>query len=267
MAWTIALPMYNVTPLIRDAYEALFEALVDVLRSGGFRDAVELEREAPLPEIWKHPHLLLSQTCGYPYLTQLRDHVRLVATPAYDFPGCEGSDYSSAIVVRTDGGISGLDDARGKRAAANDVHSNSGMNALRHAVAPLARDGRFFSEVIWSGSHRASLALVQGGRADIAAIDCVTLGYLAREDGASLDGLTVLAYSAPSPGLPFVAGAAVPEALLLAMRQALLAPSPALADVIAALSIRAFDLRSDDDYARIGTLEAQAQACGYPQLA
>lgn len=267
MAWTIALPMYNVTPSIRDAYEALFETLVDVLRADGFRDAVELERDAPLPEVWKRPNLLLSQTCGYPYLTQLRDHVRLVATPAYDFPGCAGSDYSSAIVVRAESGLSVLADARGKRAAANDVHSNSGMNVLRHAVAPLARDGRFFSEVIWSGSHRSSLALVRSGQADIAAIDCVTLGYLARQDGASLAGLTVLAYSAPSPGLPFVAGAAVSEALLLAMQQGLQVPSTALADAMAALSIRAFDLRSEDAYARIGVLEAQAQACGYPQLA
>jgi hypothetical protein len=42
-----------------------------------------------LPDHWVEPHLLLSQTCGYPLRYVLKDHVRLVATPCYAAPGCE----------------------------------------------------------------------------------------------------------------------------------------------------------------------------------
>lgn len=267
MRWTVAFPMYNVSAQVAAGYEALFEGLADVMRADGMRGAVELEREPVLPDFWKRPDMLLSQTCGYPYLTQLRDRVRLLATPAYGFEGCAGADYSSAIVVREGGGIATLADARGCVAAANDIHSNSGMNALRHAVAPLAREGRFFSGVRWSGSHRASLALVQDGKADLAAIDCVTLGYLRRELPASLEGISILQYSAPSPGLPFVTGAAVPDALRQRLRESLLAPPAALAGLLPALSIRHFSPCSTQDYERIGALQAEAHALGYPQLA
>ncbi|NHZ82339.1 PhnD/SsuA/transferrin family substrate-binding protein [Massilia sp. CCM 8695] len=111
------------------------------------------------------------------------------------------------------------------------------MNALRHAVAALAREGRFFGALRWSGSHRASLALVRSGAADLAAIDCVTLGYLRRDEPSSLDGLAILCHSAPSPALPFVSGAAVPAAVRACLRGALLAPAPELASLMAALSI------------------------------
>ena len=267
MTWKVAFPMYNVSADIGAGYEALFEALAGVLRAEGMVDAVELERAPLLPDFWKRPDMLLSQTCGYPYLTQLRGLVHLLATPAYTFAGCAGSDYASAIVVRDGGGIASLADARGKVAAVNDADSNSGMNALRHAVAPLAREGRFFSRVTWSGSHRASLALVRDSQADLAAIDCVTLGYLRRELPSSLDGLSILQYSAPSPGLPFVAGAAVPDGVRQRLRDALLAPAASLARVMPALSISHFAPCSTHDYERIGALEDEARACGYPHLA
>ncbi|MEW7849904.1 PhnD/SsuA/transferrin family substrate-binding protein [Massilia aurea] len=259
--------MYNVSERIRAGYEAWFKALLAELRAGGFTDPVELVREPTLPDYFQRADVLLGQTCGYPYLTGLRNHVRLVATPAYDFPGCIGTDYASAIVVRADSGIATLEDARGRIAAANDIDSNSGMNALRHAVAPLARAGRFFSHVCWTGSHRASLGLVRTGEADLAAIDCVTLGYLKQAYPDEVDGLTVLGYTAPSPGLPLVAGLSVPPALHRQLQTALLAPGVAVQAHMGALSIRHFDLLDDVSYARILSLETQALAAGYPHLA
>lgn len=267
MNWKVAFPMYNVSARITAGYEAWFAALLADLRAGGFSDPVDLVRDAALPDFFQRPDVLLGQTCGYPYLTRLREHVRLVATPAYDFPGCDGTDYRSAIVVRADSGITTLHDARGRIAAANDIDSNSGMNALRHAVAPLARGGRFFGAVIWSGSHRASLALVRRGEADLAAIDCVTLGYLRQEHPHEVDGLTVLQYTAPSPGLPLVAGLAVPAPVFHQLQAALLAPDVAARTHLSSLSIRHFAALADAHYARILALETQANAAAYPRLA
>lgn len=266
MSWKIALPMYRLSPELEQAYDALAEHLVGVLRAAGWRVAIELEHAPHLPHFWQHPDLLFSQTCGYPYMTRLREHVTLLATPRFDFPGCAGSDYASALVVRADGRIAALPDALGRVAAANDTLSNSGMNALRHAVAPFSRDGRFFSAVTWSGSHMASLALVRSGAADIAAIDCVTWAYLRQYQPASLDGLTVLQYSAPAPGLPLVAGLRVPPELAALLREALLAPDAALAALLALLGIAGFDDAAQLDYGRVMRMEAQALAFGYGSL-
>jgi ABC-type phosphate/phosphonate transport system substrate-binding protein len=263
MTWLAALPMYNVSPRLRLAYEAMLAAL---LAQVGIDDPVDVVRDAALPDIWLEPDLLLAQTCGYPYVTALRSHVTLLATPCFDVPGCTGSDYSSVMVTRADSGITTLADARGRVVAVNDAQSNSGMNALRHAVAPLARDGRFFADVTWSGSHAASLRLVREGVADIAAIDCVTFAYLQQEDPAGVEGIVTLGFTAGSPGLPLVVGKAVSEAVVQRLRAALLAPGPALQAALQPLRIAGFAYRDEAHYARIGALEREAATLGYPTL-
>jgi len=264
MTWTVALPMYNVTPVLRDGYEALAAALL--AQADVARDVV-LVRDVPLPGFWRRPDLLLSQTCGYPYRRGLQDQVALLATPCYDVPGCHGSDYASAIVVRADDTIVTLADARGRVAAVNDAHSNSGMNLLRHAVAPLSRDGRFFGAARMSGSHAASVALVRAGAADIAAIDCVTWAYLCDADPAGVAGLATLGFTAPAPGLPLIASRFVPERWLARLHQALLAPGPALLAAMAPLRIAAFAYCDTEEYRRIDRLEDEAGRSGYPVLA
>ena len=250
MNWKIALPMYNVSPGLQEGYETLLAVLID--------DAdvqATLAHPAALGEtladFWRRPDLLVSQTCGYPYATQLRGQVQLLATPAYDFPGCEGSDYSSVIVTGARSGIASLEQARGRVAAINDAHSNSGMNALRHAVAPFAKEGEFFNGITWSGSHAASLQLVASGAADIAAIDCVTFGYIAQEYPERLQGISVIDYSASAPGLPLIAGRLVPPALVERLRAALLWPGDRLRAAMEPLHIKSFDYLDDAAYGRI----------------
>jgi ABC-type phosphate/phosphonate transport system substrate-binding protein len=264
MNWTVSLPMYNVSPRLQREYEAL---LACVLADAGVSDEVQLLQEPPLPAVWHRPDLLIGQTCGYPYVTALRGVASLLATPCFDFPGCEGSDYSSVIVTRAVDGVNSLAEARGLTAAANSLDSNSGMNVLRHAVAPLARDGRFFAKVKWTGAHVASLRAVREGEADIAAIDCVTFGYLKQEAPDSVQGIKVLQYSASSPGLPLVTARGVPSSLQARLRAALLSPEPQLRAHMAALHIKAFQHRPEADYNRIQQLEAEAVAAGYAALA
>ena len=250
MNWKIALPMYNVSPRLQQGYETLLAVLIDDADIQATL-AHPAALGATLPDFWRRPDLLVSQTCGYPYATQLRGQVQLLATPAYDFPGCEGSDYASVIVTGAKSGIASLEQARGRLAAINDAHSNSGMNALRHAVAPLSKEGDFFGGITWSGSHAASLQLVASGAADIAAIDCVTFGYLALEYPERLRNISVLDYSAPAPGLPLIAGRLVPPALLERLRAALLWPSDRLRAAMQPLHIQAFHYLDDAVYGRI----------------
>ncbi|GGB86867.1 phosphate/phosphite/phosphonate ABC transporter substrate-binding protein [Pseudoduganella buxea] len=264
MSWQAALPMYNVSSRLGRAYEKLLAAW---LAQAGVADDVAIARDVALPDFWTRPDMLVSQTCGYPYIATLHGKVALLATPCHELPGCTGSDYASAMIVRADRGIATLDQARGLVAAVNDRHSNSGMNLLRHAVAPLARDGRFFGDVKWSGSHAASVHMVREGAADIAAIDCVTFAYLRQEDPAAVAGLAVLQYSAAAPGLPLIAGGNVPEAWVTRLRGALLAPGPALLATMRPLRIAAFRHCDAAAYGRIGQLEALARQWGYAALA
>jgi len=62
MTWKIALPMYNVSPRIERAYQALLAVLFEELKQ-----PVELLQPAALLEFWRRSDLLLGQTCGYPY--------------------------------------------------------------------------------------------------------------------------------------------------------------------------------------------------------
>jgi ABC-type phosphate/phosphonate transport system substrate-binding protein len=264
MNWSVSLPMYNVSPRLQREYEAL---LACVLADAGVSEEVQLLQEPQLPALWHRTDLLIGQTCGYPYVTALRGVASLLVTPCFDFPGCEGSDYSSVIITRAVDGVSSLAEARGRTAAVNSADSNSGMNVLRHAVAPLARDGRFFGKVKWTGAHVASLRAVREGEADIAAIDCVTFGYLQQESPDSVQGIKVLQYSASSPGLPLVTAHSAPASLQARLRAALLSPGAQLRTHMAALHIKAFEHRPDADYNRIHHLEAEAVAAGYAALA
>jgi ABC-type phosphate/phosphonate transport system substrate-binding protein len=270
MTWKAALPMYNVSARLRAGYVALLEALLDQAGATEACGVIERVPDAELPasllEFWQRPDLLLSQTCGYPWLHALRDQAPLVATPCFDLPGCNGSDYSSVLVVRGDSGIRQLSDARGRVAVASERHSNSGMNALRHAVAPLARDGRFFGAVKWSGSHAASLRMVRKGTADVAAIDCVTYACLRQDKPASVEGLISLGFTASSPGLPIIAGKTVPDVVVRRLRNALLEPEAPLQKAMTALRILRFMRCDEQDYARIARLEEQAIDLGYPEL-
>lgn len=263
MTWKVALPMYNVSPRLQREYEGFAASL---LAQAEVLDDVELLAATDLPFFWQRDDVLLTQTCGYPYMKSLRSKAALLATPCFDFPGCQGADYSSVIIARADGDIQSLADARCRIAAANDPQSNSGMNVLRHAVSLLAWQGRFFSEVKWTGSHAASLRMVLEGEADIAAIDCVTYGYLKEEQPESVSGTSILQYTAQTPGLPLITARTVPEELQNRMRNALLSPSAALRKHMQALRIQGFKACTEEAYERILRIEAIALAAGYPTL-
>ena len=65
-----------------------------------------------------------------------------------------------------------------RRPALNAHDSNTGMNLFRAAIAPIAGGAPFFRAVVVTGSHEASVAAVAEGRADLAAIDCVSFALL-----------------------------------------------------------------------------------------
>ncbi|WGS52822.1 PhnD/SsuA/transferrin family substrate-binding protein [Paraburkholderia sp. D15] len=273
MTWIAALPMYNVTPALAIEWREWLAHVLDVAGriARAAPDCRIVEPDDALHDFWRRPDLLISQTCGYPLMHGLREHVQLIATPHFDAPGCEGADYSSVLITRAGAPFDTLAACRGARAAYNQDDSNSGMNVLRHAVAPLARDGRFFSEVLRTGSHLGSLRAVAEDRADIAAIDCVTFAFVCDEMPELARQVRPIGTTAASPGLPIVASKQVPETTVQALRDAL---NQTLGDTLAGhperakrLRLRGFSALTLADYARIEQLENEARAAGYPRLA
>ncbi len=260
--------MYDL-PELRPATDALWTAIAARLLDRGVAAPDVLSRGTDLPAMWTDRLLLLGQTCGYPLMTSLAGKVALITTPAYLAEGCDGALYRSAVVVRETDSAASLADLRGRRCAINDAASNSGMNVLRAAIAPLATGApRFFAETIMTGSHAASVVAVAEGRADLAAIDCVTWAHLQRWRPETAGKLRVLDWTQPTPGLPLITATATSGATVRALAGALddVAADPALAEQRAALLLGGFVRVAAAAYERIVELERGAVAAGYPVL-
>jgi ABC-type phosphate/phosphonate transport system substrate-binding protein len=265
----VSLPMYDLPELI-EAHESFWHGLRAHLAFAGFEYLpVTLPWPHDLYADWLRWDLLLSQTCGYPLKRQLAGRVRLVGVPIYNAPGCSGYLYSSALIVQARSPWHALPELEGKRAAHNGADSQSGYNALRHAVAPHAKAGRFFSDVIETTRHEESIDLVRRGEADIAAIDCVSLALLQRYQPERIAGVRTIEFTPAVAGLPFIASLALDAAQVTYLQEALKAAflDPALAEARAALLLSGCAFPDISAYDDIDRQEREAEELGYPHLA
>jgi ABC-type phosphate/phosphonate transport system substrate-binding protein len=264
-----SLLMYDKPDPVQRANDALWAALRDRLRARGLDVPDALDRSGSHDSYWLRPDLVFGQTCGYPYVSELKGRVRLVATPVFRYPGGKGARRASYIVVREDDPAHTIADLAGKRVAINDWLSNSGMNLLRIAVAPHAKDGRFFSDVIVTGGHMASISAIRDGRADTAAIDSITWGLQARHAPESVAGIRIIGETPMGPGLPYIARLSTSDAEIAALRESFaeVIADPANAAALDALGLIGIEVFSDADYAELEAFAAEARRLGYPKVA
>jgi ABC-type phosphate/phosphonate transport system substrate-binding protein len=262
------LPMYNF-PWTAAANDALWAAISARLVGTGVHAPVSLARGGDLAALWLDPGLIFGQTCGYPYMTDLRDSVTLIATPEYAFPGCEGASHRSFIIRRASDSRGELSEFRGSTAALNAYDSNTGMNLFRATIAPIAGEAPFFRTIVVTGSHEASMEAVADGRADLASIDCVSFALFGRGRPELIERIALVAESPLSPCLPFIASARLAPSTIDAVRQALFAAlaDPDLADARETLGLKCARAATPVDYDRVIEIEREASAAGYPLLA
>ncbi|PYV32843.1 MAG: phosphate ABC transporter substrate-binding protein [Acidobacteria bacterium] len=192
----VSFPMYDF-PEVRHYTIRFWNAVVDQLAKEGVPDL--RETIVPDPACEKsvaEGSLLLGQVCGYPLTHAYSGQLRVIATPCYSTPYSSGPEYCSVVVVRKDSTYQTVADLRHTRCAVNGYDSNSGMNMLRALVAPLSHNGRFFSKVFATGSHKSSLDNIASGNADCCAIDCVLYTLFLRYDVPEAKQTRVL----PTPG-------------------------------------------------------------------
>ncbi len=263
-----ALPMYDFAEL-QTAHDALWNALSQALIERGIPDVpLQLTRDLPHRDVWRRPSLLFSQACEYPIATSFGDVLTLVATPRYSAPGCEGALYRSAIVVRANDSAETLAELSGQRCVVNEPDSNSGMNLLRVAIAPLADGKSFFCSLEVSGSHRNSVEQIARDEADVAAIDCVTFAHLQRLYPALTEKVRVLDWTPTSPSLPFVTSHNTDEHTLEILRSTLtdVISDPSLRSTCDRLLLEGVDIQPDTNLKRLHQLRRDATVLGYSEL-
>jgi ABC-type phosphate/phosphonate transport system substrate-binding protein len=262
------LPMYDF-PWTVAANDALWASISGRLAEAGVRAPTRLTRGADLAALWRHPGLVFGQTCGYPYASGLKDAVTLIAAPEYSFPGCEDASHRSFIIRRASDPRCVLKEFRGAVAALNAHDSNTGMNLFRAMIAPIAGGAAFFSSIVVTGSHEASVAAVDNGQADLASIDCVSFALLGRGRPELIERVAIVAESPLLSCLPFIAAASLPVLMIAAVREALIATlaDPDLAETRTALGLKGTRAATPADYDRVMEIERDARVAGYARLA
>lgn len=219
MTGRAALPMYD-WPEVRTRTRAFWQGLRD--RVTGLPDLSHPVEMADLLAIWRDSRTVLTECCWGTVDLGLCTVQQILAQRNYDgVYGGEGIHYRSALVMRqgpvakpAEGAVlpKGVERLRW---AANQPDSRSGWLGIAEDAALSGE------EVLWTGAHRESIRTVAEGRADIAAIDCLSWELaLAHEPAAK--ALAVVGWTAPRPGIFFTTGIDTPPDLAAALRGALL---------------------------------------------
>lgn len=241
-----------------DAPESLARRNADLPPvSGGIRDgsgrliardpATLPPDEFDLAVLWRHPDLLVAQTCWGLLKAGLAAHVEVVGQPSYaGIEGGKGMLYSSAILMRpqpaganrpavscnakrerrrrkdvpapADGkpliplGLIG-----GRRLAFNDSLSMSGILAFSRDLEALGAGIGIFGARIETGSHRASIVAVAEDRADVCAVDCRAWCIAQRHEPAA-NAVEVVGWTGLRKGLPMIASKYRAPAVLKELR-------------------------------------------------
>jgi phosphonate transport system substrate-binding protein len=162
--------------------------------------------------------------------------------------------FTARIYVRKDSGLKTLEELRGKTMAFVDPASSSGyiypMVMLIQRGLVKNRDPKtFFREVVFSGSHDASMRALQNGHVDaIASFDLAREQYL--KDPAERDAIVFVAETVPIPESGIAARDGLDPALVSRVRTALFRiRGPEHAPLLKRLyDIDGFEPADDKDY-------------------
>jgi phosphonate transport system substrate-binding protein len=210
--------------------------------------------------------------CGWSYI-QRHDRperpVSLLCAPVMAPPRYEDRPiYFTDVVVRHDSPLWSFADLRDQRYAYNDRGSHSGYNVPRDHLIRLGETRGYFGRAVASGSHQASLRMVESGEVDASGIDSTMLDVERRRRPELRTTLRTVAVLGPSPIPPVIVTRALPEYRRERLRAALLAMHEdaggraILGDGLIARFVRV----QDADYDPIRAMVARAIEVGFMEL-
>jgi phosphonate transport system substrate-binding protein len=175
-----------------------------------------------------------------------------VAPVFADERACGKPVYFCDVIVNRGSSVRSFRDLKGGTWAYNDPCSLSGHGALAARLGSGATAGKFFGQMIRSGSHPASVRLVADGGADAASIDSNVLAILLGRTPGLRDKVRILESWGPYPIQPVVVRTGLDSALKGALRESLLRTE---ADPLTRPALEAFGLKR---FAAIGAEDYDA---------
>lgn len=178
---------------LRGSYDRLWAAIRSRLPGA----PESLSHELDLHDVWRHPDLLLGQTCGWPLVTALPD---VVVVGAFDMavPFARAGRYRSVLIASKPLGIDHWKSSADTRVAINGYDSLSGWVSLCQAWGGLP------STVLETGAHVQSMRLVAEGGAEVASIDAASFEFVAATMPTVAGRVHVIGHGPMVPSLPLV---------------------------------------------------------------
>jgi phosphonate transport system substrate-binding protein len=169
--------------------------------------------------------------------------------------------YFSDVVVHRDSQFQTFADLRRASWAYNEPGSHSGYNLVRYHLATLGEKSAYFSKVIQSGAHLASLRMILERQVDASAIDSIVLGLELQRRPALHASIRVIEILGPSPIPPLIILRSSPQETREALRDLLLHmhEDPHGRTILTNLQIAKFAYVEDWDYDVIRDMTRKAK--------
>ena len=159
--------------------------------------------------------------------------------------------YNSYIIAKTNSAINKFEDLKGKTFAFTDPQSNTGALVPTYMVTKLGKTPEtFFSKLIYSGGHDASISAVANNLVDGAAVDSLIFDYIKERRPGLVDEVKIIEESPPF-GIPMiVARPDLNQDLKSKLRSFLLSADSdsQIKDVLANMEIEKFTIIDDSAY-------------------
>lgn len=247
----VSLPMYDF-PEVASATSRLVDALVAAYRAEGVEASVAgvlPTAHHDLMAYWSGPEMLISQSCGLPFVEDLASITHTVGTFRWSGVSDERGWYRTVIVAGPACGARDMSGMAGARPAVSNTQSLSGWCSLGVAVAAVTDRADYLQPAVLTGSHAGSLAALRSGDADVASIDPGTFQLLARHRPDAVAGIRRIGEGPSVPATPLV----VPRSLPVPIERsrsivAAALNAVALADARADIGIDSFVVVPDEVY-------------------
>lgn len=170
------------------------------------------------------------------------------------------SGYYGVIITKKGSGLKTIANIKGKTYAFNDPNSTSGY------LVPMTyflRDAKivpeeYFSRVIFSGSHEASIMTVKMGKVDAASTNDLDLDRMIESGKISKNDFNIVWKSGVIPGSPLVARGDLPYGFVMKLKEAILSFNDPAG--LKKLQLKGFVETKDSDYDSIREMKKVKEA-------